>query len=261
MASGDGTIGDMEEKRVELSGGELVYLEIGNGPPLVFFHGAFATPRAYIPLLSLLAKHFRVIAPTHPGHGDSFATGDGWQISDFVGTYKEFVKKLAIESPLLVGHSFGATLALLLAAQGVGKRVVAMDAPGLPFAITPRGWVRAKMKEAEYIMDHLRDQKKLTQALSAAATLLYTARRHPEEISWLMETLPSLDLRDEFCRIAKPVYIFWGEDDGIVPLTVGKIMFECISGATFTLLQGLGHNYPILDPDRTYAEIKNILGV
>ncbi|MBI5619626.1 alpha/beta hydrolase [Candidatus Gottesmanbacteria bacterium] len=249
----------MEEKRVALSVGELVYLEGGKGEPLVFFHGAIATPRAYLPFLTLFAKHYRVIAPTHPGHGDSFAITNDWELEDFIATYQNFFAALNVSKFAIVGHSFGGTLALLLANKGRAIQVIAMDPPGLPITFTMHSFLRAKKKELRAILNRP-DRKQIQEVIAAAQTLIYTARRHSKELSWFMTKGPNFNIAEDLAKIQIPTAYFWGEEDGIVPVSVGKTMHELTPGSTLDIFPGRGHNYPVFDPEFTYRQLMSVIG-
>jgi pimeloyl-ACP methyl ester carboxylesterase len=55
---------------IELAGVSLDLWEGGEGPPLLFLHGAGGF-RADHPFLALLGRHRRIVAPSHPGFGVS----------------------------------------------------------------------------------------------------------------------------------------------------------------------------------------------
>jgi len=251
----------MEERRIALSRGTLVYLEHGIGPTLLFLHGGVATPRAYIPLIELLGQQFRVIAPTHPGHGDSFKLSRGWKLEDFVATYHEFFDTLALPPIPIVSHSFGGTIAYLLAHAGYATKLYSFAPTGLPFILTPRAYLAAKKKEAKELLAYVNDRERVAEALSGAETLLYTAVHHPENIPWIAKRVPTIDLSRELSALTIPVSLFWGEDDGIVPLSVGEQMHTLIAGSTLTVFPGKGHTYPVTDPEFTYRKLQKVLGV
>ncbi len=245
----------MEERRLTTSRGEMVYLTHGAGPPLIFFHGAIATPNAYIPLLELLGRHFSIVAPTHPGHGDSFPIDKTWTIEDFVTSYREFFRSVPIQNPLLVGHSFGGAIALLLAHEGFGTKVIGLDPVGIPFHMISGIYAEARKKEARALLSYAKDKKRMLQTLSATGTLLYTTRRHPENFRWFTNRVPVVDIRKELSELSVPVVLYWGEDDGLVPLSTGKEMAVIIPNCRLKVFPGKGHTYPVTDPEFTYDEL------
>lgn len=103
-----------EPLTVEVDGIATAYRRGGQGEPLVYLHGGGGT-RAWYPLHDRLAEQFDVIAPEHPGFGDTPRPKgvDTWE--DFVLHYDAFFRALGLEKFHLVGTSMGAWLAANLA--------------------------------------------------------------------------------------------------------------------------------------------------
>ena len=103
-----------EPKIVEVDGLETAYRRRGKGETLVYLHGGAGT-RSWGPIHQALAEKFDVIAPEHPGYGDTprFEDQDSW--TDFVLHYDAFFRALNLTKFHLVGTSLGAWLAANLA--------------------------------------------------------------------------------------------------------------------------------------------------
>jgi len=56
---------------VNLSSGNLHYLESGRGVPLILLHANPGDSRDFDAILPRLAKDYRVLAPDWPGYGES----------------------------------------------------------------------------------------------------------------------------------------------------------------------------------------------
>ncbi|MFE7835139.1 alpha/beta fold hydrolase [Streptomyces sp. NPDC057474] len=99
---------------VDIQGVPTAYRRGGSGEPLVYLHGGGGT-REWNPLHQELAKHFDVIAPEHPGFGDTprGADQDTWE--DYVLHYDAFFRSLDLHDFHLVGTSLGSWLAAHLA--------------------------------------------------------------------------------------------------------------------------------------------------
>jgi pimeloyl-ACP methyl ester carboxylesterase len=93
------------------------YREWGSGPPLVLVPGLAGGFGLLGPLARLLAKNFRVISYQLRGEDDCFALRRQFDLSDLVFDLREFLDWYGLESPALLGVSFGGILALEFAAR------------------------------------------------------------------------------------------------------------------------------------------------
>src|SRR5215831_9575223 len=90
-------------------------LEAGDGPSLLFLHGAGGVP-AWTGALPLLARHYRVHAPLLPGFGQSTGLDDlDDQLDLFLHGF-DVVEALRLERPFVLGESMGGWIAAEMAA-------------------------------------------------------------------------------------------------------------------------------------------------
>ena len=83
--------------------------------PILFLHGAGGL--FWDPFLDALAAGHRVIAPEHPGAGDSQGLEHVEDVWDLVLYYNELLDALGVSRATLVGHSFGGMVAAEIAAN------------------------------------------------------------------------------------------------------------------------------------------------
>lgn len=111
----------------------VAYQEWGEGPPLVLVPGLAGGYELLGPLARILAQRFRVISYQLRGEDDCFALRRSFGLMDLVDDLAEFLDWQGLESPAVLGLSFGGVLALefaarypgrlqALAVQGVGAR-------------------------------------------------------------------------------------------------------------------------------------------
>ena len=88
----------------------------GSGPALVYFHGPWGL--VWDPFLDALARDYTVYAPEHPGTTpglqDAIKPIDDWW--DLVLYYYELFDTLGLDSPAVIGPSFGGMVAAEVAA-------------------------------------------------------------------------------------------------------------------------------------------------
>jgi pimeloyl-ACP methyl ester carboxylesterase len=103
---------------VTVNGVRLHYLERGEGPPVVLLHGNVVTAEDFRTsgALDLLARRHRVIAFDRPGFGYSDRPrGSAWSARAQADLLIDALVVLDIKRPIVLGHSWGAAVALALA--------------------------------------------------------------------------------------------------------------------------------------------------
>jgi pimeloyl-ACP methyl ester carboxylesterase len=101
----------------------LHYLEAGAGPPVVLLHGAFGGSQDWsATIMGTLAARYRVIAFDRPGHGYSERVPG--RVNDprvQAEAVRAALHELRVERPVLVGFSWGGTVALAYAVDHQGE--------------------------------------------------------------------------------------------------------------------------------------------
>lgn len=94
------------------------FSQFGSGQDIILLHGALATRQDMnLALAPALARHFRVTTFDRPGHGQSGRCGPSGSPTRQADAIAMAARELGIERPLLVGHSFGAAVAMAFAIQ------------------------------------------------------------------------------------------------------------------------------------------------
>ncbi len=122
-------------RNAEVDGVKLQYLTAGEGPVVILLHGYTQTSRMWRPIIPLLAKKFRVIAPDLPGIGDSAIPASGLDMKTASLRIHSLAKSLGVEKARVVGHDIGLMVAYAYAAQfpTETEKLVVLDAflPGV----------------------------------------------------------------------------------------------------------------------------------
>ena len=92
----------------------------GDGPPVLLLHGLASTCRIWDLTAPLLARRFAVLAIDQRGHGQSGKPDSGYDFATVGQDAAAVLQAKGIQRPLLVGHSWGADVALELAAAQPG---------------------------------------------------------------------------------------------------------------------------------------------
>ena len=103
--------------KVELSDGAIIHYEqVGTGPDLVLIHGIGGNLATWhFKIVPSLWDKYRTLTYDLRGHGYSSLTDEGYTPTDMARDLKEVMDKLGIEKADIVGHSYGADVALYFA--------------------------------------------------------------------------------------------------------------------------------------------------
>jgi len=242
----------------------IYYEEAGTGIPLLCHHTAASDTRQWRHLLedSRVTDHFRVIAYDLPYHGKSLPTGERWWASEYVLTRDTAMAiavslsdALDLDRPVFVGSSIGGMLALDLARYHPDefRGVIALQG-GLRSSggLDDEGMARMRrFRVAERLADPALAAARMMGMMSPTApeasrqeTMLHYAQAAPGVYAGdLYFHSIDHDLRGEAGAIDTTrcaVHLLTGEfDHTMVPITE-RAAAE-INGATFTLMNGLGH--------------------
>jgi pimeloyl-ACP methyl ester carboxylesterase len=270
----------VEPRSLELTLAEpalrLRALETGSGEPVLFMHGITLCAVHWAPLLARLDS-LRCIALDMPGHGGSEAVDyRGVDLRRWHTTMlSRCLDSLGLGSAHLVGHSYGAMLALWLALDSPERvrSVVAFGTPSVAFGAWPDATLRLlalprigplllSLPSPLFAYRRLLSMSLGRHAIERAPAELvgatYLATRRPgfarTASTYLREQFRGARARpqryviaeDELARIDRPVLVVWGEDDRrYQPIAEGKSRTALIPRGRFEAVCG-GHE-PWLD--------------
>jgi len=108
-----------QEQFVTVNGKRVHYLESGAGPTIVLLHGNAGNVDDFAyRAIRVLCTDYRVVAIDRPGHGKSDRLDQKpARLESQATLLHETLAALSIKQPILVGHSWGGSLALAYAVQ------------------------------------------------------------------------------------------------------------------------------------------------
>jgi pimeloyl-ACP methyl ester carboxylesterase len=236
----------------------------GSGPPLVYLHSGYGL--VWDEFLDLLARDFTVHAPEHPGTSaglpdDARPLDDLWDLTLF---YYEVLDKLGLESPAVVGHSFGAMVGAELAATDRGRvsKLVLIDALGLWRDDHPvKNYMVMAQPEVEPLFFHDRTHP--------ARKHIFPNVEDPDSVIALMWALactgkfiwPLADkgLRKRIHRITAPTLIVWGKQDGLTPPVYANEFARLIPNSKTALVDRAAHMAPLEQPEAVAGLVRGFL--
>jgi pimeloyl-ACP methyl ester carboxylesterase len=250
-----------DPQRLAVPGGTISYQRAGSGPPLLFLHGGggggWFKPHAS------WARRRDVVAPVHPGFGDSDELPDVEAIDDLVYHYLEVIDLLGLERPVLVGHSFGGWLAAELAVL----------APDSFAALVLLGAVGLRIPEAPITDLFFAPPQELPALLFAdpanapfgggppdVETMLaaYRDMTGLARFTW-SPFMSNPKLARRLGRVTAPTLVVWAEQDRLVPPAHAERYAQLIAGARLEMIAECGHAMHIERPKAVADAVSGFL--
>jgi pimeloyl-ACP methyl ester carboxylesterase len=249
------------ETMLEVRGTRIRVLRGGEGPPLIFLHGASGHV-GWLPFLERLSANFDVLAPEHPGFGRS--DDPAWldRPSDLAYFYLNLIDTLRLDRVHLMGTSLGGWIAAELAVRNTTRLAsltlvcaVGITADGVPmddmFRMSAEENARRFYFDPERVRRRLEmlaaaDPRMLVRNRSTVVRLAYPSFENPDLAKWLH-------------RVDVPTLLVWGENDGLVPPRFGAAYRDRIPGATLVVIPQAGHAPFEEQPDAFLATFDDFL--
>jgi pimeloyl-ACP methyl ester carboxylesterase len=260
-----GSTGEGPELReLSVRGTPVRLLTGGEGPPLLFLHGAGGGGR-WLPFQDELARRFTVQFPSHPGHGGAPAAEWIEHVSDLAFHYLDLLDTLGIERVHLVGASFGGWIAAEIAVMASARlrSLVLID----PVGIKVEGWIYPFLfgMELPQLVATVFHNPAAALALDpkdqSVDTLveLYRQSAALARVAWNPYLYNPL-LRRRLARIGAPTLLCWGRHDRLAPPQCADAWVKEIPGARLITFEESGHVPHLEQPEAVAAAIADFCG-
>jgi pimeloyl-ACP methyl ester carboxylesterase len=242
----------------------------GDGPPLVFLHGAGGIER-WLPFFDLLAARHTVMAPEHPGFGASDNPAFIRDVSDVAMYYLDFFDALAEasggEKIHLVGQSLGGWIAAELATRNCAHlKSLTLLAPA---GIRVKGILSGDnfmWSHEETVRNLVHDQAYAERAITAAATLdeaqrdrLLASRYAAAKLAWEPRWFnPALERW--LHRIKVPTLVLWGAEDKLLPAQYAEVWRREVPGVAVEIIPACGHLLHVEQAERVASRVLAFTG-
>jgi pimeloyl-ACP methyl ester carboxylesterase len=241
---------------VDVAGVRTAYRRKGEGEPVLYLHGNGFT-RMWLPFHEKLAESADIIAPEHPGYGETPMPDWLDDFSDLVLHYDELLDVLGQDTVHLVGYSLGGWIAAELAVFypkrlrsltlicPAGLRVPNAPAPNLVAMTTEAVW-ETLFNDPRNVDSVLPDYESLEEVVHLYGEATTFAR-----LTWNPQY--DLALERRLRRVACPALIVGAEEDRVIPNAVHDRYAELIPGARLERVEGTGHAAAVEKPDEVAA--------
>jgi pimeloyl-ACP methyl ester carboxylesterase len=265
---------------VTAAGVRLHYVRAGEGRPLVYIHGAKGSVYDFtLSVGSRLAERFTAVAIDRPGSGFSARPLNGENSPQAqAAVLRAAAAELGLERPILLGHSFGAAVALAwaLAAPDDVAAIVTLGGYVLPIG-GPPAWVVALLRSpaALRVVGAIGRSRVGRPLVHGAVDRAFSPGSPPPDY---LRIAPALALQtanligdgadrkaaEEGLAALRPLYpgllvpleILVGVEDRMVPPILSERLHALVPGSELVRVPGAGHMPQFTAPDAVVAAVE-----
>ena len=250
------------EKTINIRGTQLFYTVEGEGMPVILMHGWGCNHSTLKSIEAQLTPGFKVYNVDFPGFGGSNETSAVWGVEEYTSLIEEFARQEHIESPILLGHSFGGRVGILFASRNKVHKLILVDAAGVKPRRSLRYYYKVySYKAIKHALLFFLGKKRGETALNS-----YRAKVGSSDYSnaspmmrAILSKVVNEDLKSVMPKIACPTLLIWGANDTATPLADAKIMEKLIPDAGLVSFDGVGHYSFLENPYQFAAVLKSFL--
>jgi pimeloyl-ACP methyl ester carboxylesterase len=262
---------------VDVDGIELFVREFGRGDPVILVPpGPGLDGSAFFPWFERLEGH-RLLAVDLSGHGRSGrGDPDGWTVTGWAALIARLAETLALEDYTLLGHSFGARVALQHAVDHPGRAARVVCSGGVAYAGalehmedtfasfgTPE--LRASVEAAFEAEESVKTSGDCHAAWMGQMPFFLAEPDGPAlaelERSWRdIRYSPEMhrhdgfgeyDVRESLPRVSVPVLVITGREDRITRPAESEEIAALLPDSTLTIVEHAGH-FPFAEQPKEY---------
>jgi len=213
----------------------IFYDQIGTGSiDIVLLHGWGQNMEMMRPLAKKLNGDYRITFLDLPGFGSSSEPESGIDIFLYTSIIEEFLNKLGIYNPVMIGHSFGGRIAIIYASRNKTNKVVLFGAPCIrKYKETSKEKFLKSLKKIPFT-------KNLVEIAKNYIGSIDYKKASPVMREVLVKTV-NQDLSECAKKIMVPTLLIWGTEDTASPIGDAKELEKLLKDGALISLPGATH--------------------
>ena len=227
----------------------LNYIEAGQGKPILLLHGWGANVDVWHSIMQEFSLEYHVYALDLYGFGKSREPSENFTIYDYARVVDDFITKIIGKPVILVGHSFGGRIGLILGDSKNVDALVLVDSAG----IKPRFNLKKYIK----VRCYKKLKQKVQQGVADGGKLEKFGSSDYKNLSKTMRQVFVNVVNEDLTKLAKNVskltLLLWGRKDKETPSYMARKLRRNIKNSRLVYLNG-GHFSFLDDKDNFIKE-------
>ncbi len=230
----------------------ISYTMFGAGKDVLLLHGWGQNKEMMLPIGKKL-ENFRITILDLPGFGFSSEPTTSYNIYEYTEIVHEFVEKLGLKNPIVIGHSFGGRIGIIYASKYSVDKLILFGAP----------CIRDRKPSTKEKM--LKTIKKIpgTKMLVEVAKNYIGSRDYKKATSIMRNILVNTineDLSDCARKINAPTILIWGTNDTEAPLVDALKLEKLLKDGALIKIDGASHYAYLEHLEYVVKIIKSFIG-
>lgn len=230
------------------------YQVLGNGKEVVLIlPGWKRSINEWLPIAKNLAGKYKVILLDLPGFGATTMPKTTFGVFEYADFVKRFLSKLKIDKCIILGHSFGGRLGIVLASKGkMVEKLILVDSAG----IENKGLYVKVASLCKTILTPFFLILPVSVKNRVANSIGSEDYKTSGELRKIFVKVVNQDLKPLLSKITIPTFIIWGDKDQALPVSQTKIFKQEIIGSRVRIVWGAGHS-PHIQKQEQFINILN----
>jgi pimeloyl-ACP methyl ester carboxylesterase len=217
---------------IQVGNRQVRYQVAGEGEPIILVHGLSASTLWWRRNVPDLARHYRVYLVNLPGFGSMHFPRDRFVLTNAASWLSGWMEAIGLKRAHLVGHSMGGYICMWIAAHHpeVVARLVLVAPAVMPRVRSVFGYLVPLVEAVLYTSPSFLPILSFDVLRTGPLTLLRTAH-----------DMLTLDVHKEINAITAPTLLVWGENDTLVPPSLGNVLHKEMADAHLIILKKAAH--------------------
>ncbi len=249
----------IEEKDLQIDNLYVSYKVSGTGTPVLILHGWGHNSTHWAEIQKRITeKGFKVYIPDLPGFGKTQTPEIPWTIERYKEFIKKFIKEINITDYILISHSFGGRISILLSSENnTIKKQILIGAAGLSSKKSKKLTI---LNIISRLVSNLMDILKLTSFKRKLSDFYSQLVNSDYKIAnaIMRDTLRNVVAYTLFHRVTSinvKTKIIWGELDGITPLESAYYLDKNIKNSELKIIEKANHSPHLYEVEKLTKEI------
>ena len=235
--------------------GSIFYEKYGNSEKKMIILGGWGdTRKSFMNIINYFKDDYTIYIFDYPGFGKSAFPDKDLSIYDYTNIIRDFMDENDIVNPVIISHSFGGRIAILLAGyyKEPIEKIIMIDTAGIKnrkkFFVLFKEKLYKFLKNLNIFLPKKKRNKYINKLLNKFGSSDYKAL--PGNMMKSFRNIIDENLVDYLKFIDSEVLILWGEKDTDTPLKNGILKSKLIPDSALIVLKNATHysylEHPIL---------------